>query len=210
MFGRSVRQRVIAHSPFDGVNLADEPQRTFPPFWTTEQYLKFIAGIETQRQRVGFGLAFYAGLCARECVTLRWENLGRDHIHVVNREHARTQGDRSRKVPLYEPLRKEIDRLPNIGAYVLSSEYNEISDERSLSQKFLKYRRRIATLPEISFHGLRHSFATGCAFRGMPLPVLHKIMGHANISTTAMYLHVQEDAAVDTAHKFAPQLPTIF
>lgn len=30
--------------------------------------------------------------------------------------------------------------------------------------------------------------------------VLQKIMGHANISITAIYMHVQEDAAVDTAH----------
>lgn len=204
MFGKAKRQRVIRENPFALVDLADVPRRSFPPYWTTEQYLKFMETIETQRQRAGFGLAFYGGLRARECVTLRWEDVSEDQLHIVSRDDARTKGDRSRKIPLYAPLKAELDALPNLGPYVLSSEYNDISDERILSQKFLKYRRRMPTLPEITFHGLRHSFATNLAMSGIPIPVLQKLLGHQNIETTMLYTHVQEDSAIDTARRLGP------
>lgn len=40
-----------------------------------------------------------------------------------------------------------------------------------------------------SFHGFRHSFATRCLERGMDIYTLSKILGHADIKTTAIYLH---------------------
>lgn len=206
MFGRAVKQHTLAHSPFDGVRMADEERPDFPPYWSDGQFRGVLQRVTSQRLRVGFCLAFYAGLRARECVTLRWEDIGEGQIRVVSREGARTKSGRSRTVPIFARLREELERLPRRGEYVLASKYQAITDERALSQKFLWHRRRYAEhLPPINFHGLRHSFATGCAVRGMPLPVLQKIMGHAQITTTAMYMHVQEQHAATAAARFDPE-----
>ena len=39
-------------------------------------------------------------------------------------------------------------------------------------------------------HILRHTFATNCLEKGMPITDLMAVMGHANLATTARYLHV--------------------
>lgn len=121
MFGKAARQGVIARNPFDHVSFVDVPRRSFPPYWTPDQFTEFMEVVTAPRQRVANALAFFAGLRVRETVTLRWKDIKDDTIEIVSRADARTKGDRSRRVPLFAPLRAHLDSLPHFGDYVLSS-----------------------------------------------------------------------------------------
>ena len=47
----------------------------------------------------------------------------------------------------------------------------------------------------ISFHGLRHSFATIAGRAGVPMKVVSEMLGHLTIATTAdLYSHVFGDS----------------
>ena len=62
-------------------------------------------------------------------------------------------------------------------------------------QKIIEVRRD-ALLPKgtkLSPHMLRHHYATNLLNRGMKLPVLQKLLGHASIMTTNRYLHYTDD-----------------
>lgn len=41
---------------------------------------------------------------------------------------------------------------------------------------------------QVTFHTLRHTFATRAIEQGMKIPVLSKILGHADISTTIPFI----------------------
>ena len=48
-------------------------------------------------------------------------------------------------------------------------------------------------LEHMTVYGLRHSFATLCSSEGMPLEVLHIIMGYYDFDTTMkFYIHTSE------------------
>ena len=44
-------------------------------------------------------------------------------------------------------------------------------------------------LPDLTRHGLRHTWATWMADAGIPLHVIQDILGHASMETTRGYLH---------------------
>ena len=53
----------------------------------------------------------------------------------------------------------------------------------------------------LTMHTARHTFATQSLLRGMPVEVLQKIMGHANIQTTLLYAKVVEDLQHQTMQR---------
>jgi len=50
--------------------------------------------------------------------------------------------------------------------------------------------------PGIHFHSLRHGFATHALDRGMGIHDVRTLMGHANISTTNIYLEANPKKAI--------------
>lgn len=63
------------------------------------------------------------------------------------------------------------------------------SEPRVMQQKFRKFAKEVE-LEAVTFHALRHTFATRCVESGFDVKTLSEILGHADVKTTLnRYIH---------------------
>ena len=95
-----------------------------------------------------------------------------------------------RKVPLNSHARRIIERQPRQGsAFVFPSPRDPA---RPLGDNLgLWYRvRREAGIEDVRLHDLRHTHASHAVMNGVPVPVVSRLLGHANVRMTLRYAHL--------------------
>ena len=96
-----------------------------------------------------------------------------------------------RAIPMTRDLVKMLKPLKaivNDEFYVLTNEAYP-TEPRTYRNYYKKLLRRL-DIPELKFHGLRHSFATRCIESHCDYKTVSVILGHANIATTLnLYVH---------------------
>jgi integrase/recombinase XerD len=144
-------------------------------------------------------LLYATGLRVSELVSLRLEHLNLSVGYVV----PTGKGTKQRVVPIGDLARTKLLRyLEGERATLLKgreSPYVFVTRRgrqmtRQAFWKLLRGRaRRAAIQQRISPHMLRHSFATHLLDRGADLRAVQAMLGHAIISTTEIYTHVERE-----------------
>lgn len=92
----------------------------------------------------------------------------------------------------------------NTGQIFLSSRGSGLST-KTIWHLIKKYARAAGIQKNITPHTLRHSFATHLLDNGGDLRVIQEMLGHADISTTQIYTHVDQGRLKETHYRFHPR-----
>ena len=69
--------------------------------------------------------------------------------------------------------------------------------ERMVKKIVAKYRRRAGIKKKVGCHTLRHTFGSTLASKGVSPYVIQRLMGHAKLDTTMIYVHLATDSFHD-------------
>jgi integrase/recombinase XerD len=208
-------QRLLERDPTDTLTLP-RIERYLPETLNELQVERLIESINTTpplglRDRAIIELLYASGLRISELANSRLENLNFDEriLRVTGK------GNKMRLVPVG---RKACEAL----AAYLSTERPKLVARRTGSEIFLSRRgTRLTTVriwqivkarasqsgleTNIYPHLLRHSFATHLLSNGADLRIIQEMLGHADISTTQVYTHVEQQRLKAVHRKFHPR-----
>ena len=216
----AVRQDVIPASPMERV----EPPRvrTTESYFYNNQELKLLyQKIEGNILELAVKLAGSLGMRREEICGLKWENVDLQRHLVLIREARTAYGativqketkNRSSVRTLYLPdevyllleqeqARQQQERCVQSPAYnptdhVILDAKGVPYSPNALSLAFTRFVKK-NDLPRLTFHGLRHTFATIASCQGASLFDIGKALGHSTPATTGrIYTHL-----VDRTHE---------
>lgn len=113
-----------------------------------------------------------------------------------------------RDIPMSSELLKmlkSLNKVVNENYYVISNDIKPI-EPRTYRNYYKKLCKQL-DIPELKFHGLRHSFATRCIESKVDYKTVSVLLGHSNISTTLnLYVHPNKEQKKKTIDKMLRSL----
>ncbi len=157
-------------------------------------------------------ILYASGLRVSELVTLTVEQIQFDQ----NVFRVTGKGSKTRLVPFGTPAHEQLKYYLEEVRPQLASDtqaYAELllsKNGRPLTRariwQVLKQMALAAGIgKELHPHMLRHSFASHLLSHGADLRTIQEMLGHADISTTQIYTHIDEDRLVDIHRQFHPR-----
>lgn len=176
------------------------------------------------RKNIGVYMSLAFGLRIGEVCALKWQDLdfetGLIHIRSTVQRITLDENDgrrsrlvvgppkslsSAREIPMTREFIRLLGPLPDKnepGCYVLSGTASPI--EPRLYRNHYKALLRTLGLPDVRFHGLRHSFATRCIDSRCDYKTVSSILGHTSINTTLnMYVHPNVDQKRECLEKMS-------
>ncbi|MDX2167251.1 MAG: tyrosine recombinase XerC [Deltaproteobacteria bacterium] len=207
-------RELLAVDPCAGLK-APRADRTLPAHLSVDDMFRLLVAPADdtpagRRDRAILEVTYSCGLRVSELVGLDWLDV--DEALAVVR--VRGKGRKERIVPIgetaLEALRQYRERLGALcprgvqtpEAVFLNQRGTRLT-VRSVARLVDAAMRRGAIAGKISPHALRHSFATHLLGAGADLRAIQEMLGHASLSTTQKYTHVELQqlmAAYDKAH----------
>jgi site-specific recombinase XerD len=144
--------------------------------------------------------AYSAGLRVSEAVGLRIKDIDSDRMQI---KIVAAKGKKDRYVALspivLDILRNYIKKIKLRPVdYLFEGEKAGEQYSARSAQKIFQRAKEIAGIrKDISFHSLRHSFATHLLEKGIDIRFIKDLLGHFDIRTTERYTHVRKDTLIN-------------
>ena len=129
-------------------------------------------------------LLLLTGCRKSEIVRLRWSEVHDEFLVLAD---AKTG---PRKVPLNTRAREILDRQPRNGGPFVFPSPRDPSRPRGAELGLWRRVRTQAGIEDVRLHDLRHTHASHAVMNGVPVPVVSRLLGHADVGMTLRYAHL--------------------
>ncbi len=149
-------------------------------------------------------LLMFTGARLREILHLRWNEVDfeRGLLFLPDSKTGR------KTIILNAPALAVLRNVPRLGTYVIAGDSAGRADERprsDLQRPWTQVTKRVG-LQGVRIHDLRHTHASYGVMGGLGLPIVGRLLGHTQPSTTARYAHLADDPLRRASDQIAGEL----
>ncbi len=205
------KNKLTLYHPFD-IQFPTERERSKVEVFSRGNQKKLMVYVQENFtfRNLGIFICLSAGIRIGEICALTWEDIDTDNgiiyirktiqrIYVIENGKRHTEllidtpktKNSIRDIPMCRDLikmLKPIKKVVNSSFFVLTNE-SKPTEPRTYRNYYKKLLQELK-IPELKFHGLRHSFATRCIESNCDYKTVSVLLGHSNISTTLnLYVH---------------------
>lgn len=209
-FNKALDWGYIEENYFTKIKLP-KTQRIQPIFISEAELEKITNKIKSNIERDFIVFGFYTGLRLGEIINLKWKNVDFErNIIIIGDDEFETKGRNQRVVPINIEVGKILENRTKRRKSIFVSHIGKGEKEKGgyvfcknngmpytgdfFSKRFKQAVRSAGLSEKIHFHTLRHSFASHLAQRNVSIYVIKELLGHANITTTSIYAHLNIDS----------------
>lgn len=160
---------------------------------------RLFNALTNRKHKVILFTAYSAGLRVSEVVNLKISHIDSSRMQLFIQ---RAKGKKDRYVGL-SPILLDVLRSyvreckPRPQIYLFEGFIPGTPYSTKSAQRVFQLAKKSAGIQkEVSFHALRHSFATHLLEKGVDIRYIKDLLGHFSIKTTEKYLHVKKDQLV--------------
>ena len=175
--------------------------RRYPYIFDTKDVILLINSTNNIKHKIWICLGYGSGLRVDEIANLKIV----DFSHRLHKIKVIGKGNKERFVPFpeltykllliyYEQNKDKIKEFDNFLFPSVRKDYNNIHiSVQTIKNTFTNIKKKFNLGDEVTFHTLRHSFATDYIKRGGDIWKLKSMLGHTSINSTTIYLHMAND-----------------
>ncbi|NRD77315.1 tyrosine-type recombinase/integrase [Bacillus sp. BRMEA1] len=138
----------------------------------------------------------YSGLRINECIhlTLNDVNFEDNLIQVIN-----GKGGKNRTIPMNKHLKIQLEKYLNChrpdtdSLFFFALKKTGTVSTQYVNRELKEACEKAGIKKHVTSHILRHSFASYLVKKDTHVAVIQRLLGHASVKTTSVYLHVQQD-----------------
>jgi len=208
-------EKIVKHNPTELLEMP-KLKRKLPDTLSHDEVMSMIDSIDVSqmnghRNRAVIKILYGCGLRASELVNLKLSNIFREeqYIRVIGK------GSKERLIPINEDAIEEIDFYnqqyrnkitisPGNEDFVFLNRRGKMISRVSIFTIVKTAAETAGINKSISPHTLRHSFATELVKNGADLRAVQDMLGHASITTTEIYTHLDRKHLKQTLQRFHP------
>lgn len=196
-----VDDEIITRNPAASIKPVKYPDEIRKPFSETE-IDALRSACDTTKKRLIVELLLSTGARVSELVNLRIDDINTLDLSVQIRSG---KGGKDRTTYTTSVCRKYLQeylltRTDNLPWLLLNNRHEQYRIDGI--QHLLKTLGRIAGVDDVHPHRFRRTFATGLAKRGMEVQSIQRLLGHSDISTTMIYVNVDDTSVRSSYQKY--------
>ncbi|MBE0434135.1 tyrosine recombinase [candidate division WOR-3 bacterium] len=210
-----VQSKRLAASPAEELEL-HKARRKLPLVLTVDEVSAILESASAStplglRDRTCLELLYSSGLRISELLNMKVSDL-RLHENMLS---VIGKGNKQRLVPFGNRAKRAVEEYLSAGRPAILKTRSSpllilnVRGRRLSRMGFLKvlrsYRLKSGVTKRVTAHTFRHSFATHLLEGGADLRVVQELLGHANISTTQIYTHIDREYLKEIHRQYHPR-----